>query len=148
MREGGCARRQQTLNSFQITFKLLFMSTKIKELEAIRKTVKKYEDGITSGDVELLRSAFHPQAMMYGCAGDNVTVVEIEGLYSYVASQQPPAVTGEQHRCFIAKIDVADFAATAEVVQEHCYGANYTNYFQLLKIDGDWKIMSKAYNAT
>jgi hypothetical protein len=124
------------------------MSTKIKELEAIRKTVTRYEDGITSGDVNLLRSAFHPQAMMYGCSGENVTIVGIDGLYDYVASQRPPVVTGESHRCFITKIDVADFAATAEVVQENCYGANYTNYFQLLKINGEWKIMSKAYNAT
>ena len=62
------------------------MSTSINEIEAIRKTVNKYGDGITNGDIELLRSAFHPKAMMYGCSGDDVSVIEIEGLYAYVAS--------------------------------------------------------------
>jgi len=124
------------------------MSTTINELEAIRKIVDKYGEGITTGNVELLRSAFHPKAMMYGCSGDNATIVEIQGLYDYVASQEAPATTGEQHRCLITKIDVAGNAANVEVIQENCYGVNYTNYFQLLKIEGQWLIMSKSYNAT
>lgn len=124
------------------------MTTSIAELEAIRKTVNKYGDGITKGDIELLRSAFHPKAMMYGCSGDSVTIVEIEGLYAYVASQEAPTTTGEQHRCFISKIDVSGNAATVEVAQENCYGVHYINYFQLLKIEGQWLIVSKAYDAT
>ena len=122
------------------------MNTPLSELEAICKTVNKYGDGITKGDIELLRSAFHPKAMMYGCSGDSVTIVEIEGLYAYVASQESPATTGEQHRCLVTKIDVAGNVASVEVVQENCYGVNYTNYFQLLKIEGQWLFVSKAYN--
>lgn len=122
------------------------MNTSISELEAIRQTVNKYGDGITTGDIELLRSAFHPKAMMYGCTGDSAMIVEIEGLFAYVAAQEAPVTTGEKHRCLITKIDVAGNAASVELVQEACYGVNYTNYFQLLKIDGRWLIVSKSYN--
>ncbi len=45
--------------------------------------------------------------MRYGSSGDNVTIVEIQGLYDYVASQEAPATTGVQHRCLISKIDAA-----------------------------------------
>jgi hypothetical protein len=123
------------------------MSTPIAELEAIRRTVNKYGDGITNGDIALLRSAFHPKAMMYGNSGDSTMIVEIEGLFAYVAAQEAPATTGEQHHCQISKIDVAGHVASVEVVQENCYGVNYINYFQLLKIEGQWLIVSKAYDA-
>lgn len=123
------------------------MNASIAEFEAIRRTVNKYGDGITNGDVALLRSAFHPQAMMYGASGDSATIMEIEGLFGYVASQEAPATTGEQHRCTISKIDVAGHAASVEVMQENCYGVNYVNYFQLLKMDGQWLIVSKVYDA-
>jgi hypothetical protein len=123
------------------------MHTKINELESIRKTVNKYGEGITNGDLALLRSAFHPKAMMYGINGNDLAAVEIEGLYAYVASQEAPAITGEQHRCVITNVDVDGLAASVEVLQENCYGVNYINYFQLLKIDGEWLIVSKAYDA-
>jgi hypothetical protein len=32
------------------------------------------------------------------------------------------------------------------MVEESAYGNNYTDYFQLLKIEGEWVIVSKAYN--
>ena len=118
----------------------------ISELESIRRTVSKYGEGITKGDLELLRSAFHPKAMMYGCSGDSVTVVEIEGLYAYVANQIAQGTPTDQHRCFIRSISVEGNVASAEVLQENCYGVNYINHFQLLKIDNQWLIVSKAYD--
>lgn len=124
------------------------MNTPIAEFEAVRKTVDKYGEGITRGDIALLRSAFHPKAMMYGCNGDSVMMVEIEGLFSYVASQESPESTGEKHRCHITKVDVQGQVANVEVVQENCYGVNYINYFQLLKVEGQWLIVSKAYDTT
>jgi len=123
------------------------MNTPITELEAIRITVNKYGESINTGNIDVLRSAFHPKAMMYGCSGDSIMMVEIEGLFAYVAAQEAPATTGEKHKCEITKVDVAGLAANVEVVQENCYGVNYTNYFQLLKIEGKWLIVSKAYNA-
>lgn len=120
----------------------------ISDFQSITETVSKYGDGITTGNIDLLRSAFHPRAMMYGCSGNDITIVEIEGLFDYVAAQTAPAISGEQHRCFIRSVDVADNCASVEVLQENCYGVNYTNYFQLLKIDGQWLIVSKAYDVT
>jgi hypothetical protein len=96
----------------------------------------------------MLRKAFHPKAMMYGTSPDNVTIVEIEGLYYFVASHKPLSETGEPHYCFISSIQYAGNAASVEMIGESAYGNDYTNYFQLLKIDGKWVIASKSYNAT
>jgi hypothetical protein len=135
------------VNPLTVLPKTKHMSTPISEFEAVRRTVDKYGEGTTKGDLSLLRSAFHPNAMMYGCSGASVTMVEIEGLFSYVAAQEAPAATGEQHRCSITKIDIAGKAASVEVAQENCYGVDYVNYFQLLKMEGQWLIVSKAHDA-
>ncbi len=91
---------------------------------------------------------FIPQAMMYGASAANVTILEIEGLYTYVAANDAPAKTGEPHQCFIKTISYAGNAACIEMVEDSSFGFNYTNYFQLLKIEGSWVIVSKAYDAT
>ena len=126
----------------------MIMNKRNVELEAICKTANLYVEGIHMGNIDMLRSAFHPKAMMYGCSGDNVVVTEIEGLYSFVSANESPSKTGEPHQCFISDVHYAGNAAFVEMVEESGYGNDYTNYFQLLKIEGHWVIVSKSYNAT
>lgn len=85
----------------------------------------------------MLKKAFHPKAMMYGANGSAVTFVEIDGLYRFVAANNPPSKTGEPHQCFITSVQYDGNAGSVEMIEESAYGNNYTNYFQLLKIDGN-----------
>ena len=124
------------------------MNERNAELQAITAAINLYVDGLHTGDIETLRKAFHPKAMMYGISSKAVTIVEIEGLYSFVSSNNPPAKTGEPHQCFITNIQHAGNAASVEMVEDAAYGSDYTNYFHLLKIDGKWQIVSKTYNTT
>jgi Putative lumazine-binding len=84
----------------------------------------------------MIKKAFHPKAMMYGTSPGNVTIIEIEGLYSYVDSKNPPSKTGEPHQSIITSIHFTGHAASVEMVETSAYGCDYTNYFQLLKIEG------------
>lgn len=124
------------------------MNEKNIELQAITATINLYIDGLHTGNIETLKKAFHPRAMMYGISTKAATIVEIEGLYGFVSANEPPSKTGEPHQCFITSIQHAGNAASVEMVEESAYGSDYTNYFQLLKIDGKWVIVSKAYNAS
>jgi len=117
------------------------------ELEAITNTIDLYIEGLHSGNTETLKKAFHPEAMMYGASPKSVTIVKIEGLYDFITANEPPSRTGEPHRCFVTAIRYDGFAATVEMIEESAYGSDYTNYFQLLKIDGQWLIVSKTFNA-
>lgn len=76
-----------------------------------------------------------------------ISIVEIEGLYQYVAANEAPSKRGEPHQCFITAIDHAGNAASVEVIEESSHGVDYTNFFHLLKIEGKWVIVSKTYNA-
>ncbi|MBA2499520.1 MAG: nuclear transport factor 2 family protein [Chitinophagaceae bacterium] len=124
------------------------MNERNAELQSIRDAVNLYVEGLHTGNIAMLRKAFHPKAMMYGASDGNITIVEIEGLYSFVASNKPLSETGEPHQCFISSIQYAGNAASVEMIEESAHGNDYTNYFQLLKIDGQWVIVSKSYNAS
>jgi Putative lumazine-binding len=123
------------------------MNTTTTDIQAIKDAVQLYIDGIHQGDTGLLKKAFHTQAMMYGTSGENVTVTPIEGLYSYVEANTPPARSGELHRCTIVSVRVSGNTASVEMSEDQTYGHNYVNYFHLLKIGGEWKIVSKSYSA-
>jgi hypothetical protein len=124
------------------------MNEQNAELGSIRDTVNLYIEGVHNGDIDMLKKAFHPSAMMYGASGNNITVTEIQGLYDYLAAHEPTNKTGEPHQCFISSIQYAGNAAMAVVAEESLFGHDYTNYLQLLKIEGKWVIMCKSYNAT
>ena len=124
------------------------MNPRNAELSAITHVINKYAEGCHTGDIALLREAFHPQAMMYGSSGDQTIVAPIEGLYAFVEANEPPAKSGEPHQCFISSIQYSGGAANVEMIQEAGYGHDYTNYFQLVKVEGQWLIVSKTYNAT
>lgn len=123
------------------------MHTTTQDTQSIEAVVQLYIDGIHNGDAALLRQAFHPQAMMYGTSGDKVTITPIEGLYSFVETCVPPARSGDLHQCSIVSIQVAGNTAAAEMTEDQTFGHNYVNYFHLLKIEGQWVIVSKSYHA-
>jgi hypothetical protein len=125
----------------------MVMNERNAELQSIRDVINLYIEEVRTGNTEILRKAFRPKAMMYGTSPKAVAIAEIEGLYGYVAANTPPSKTGEPHQCFITSIQHAGNAASVEMVEESAYGNDYTNYFQLLKIEGKWLIVSKTYDA-
>ena len=126
------------------------MSARCPELSSIRKVIDLYIDGIENGKVESLRQAFHPQSSMYGYKGDDLYITPIEGLYDYVANTTPPAKAGEAgegYECTITSISVAGNAASVDMAMDCYHYHEWMDYFQLLKVDGRWWIVSKVFYA-
>ena len=88
------------------------------ELQSIKATIDLHIEGLHTGNAEMLRAAFHPKAMMYGANAKAITAIEIEGLFGFVASNEPPSRTGEPHQCFITAINYAGNAASVEMAEE------------------------------
>jgi hypothetical protein len=124
------------------------MNTDFDELQSISKTIQLYIDGVHNGEVEMLKKAFHPKAMMYGANPGGNNIVDIDGLYGFVSSNEPVVKTSKNHRCIVTSIRYHGNAGVVEMEEVDAYGHDYVNYFQLLKIDGSWVIVSKSYNAT
>lgn len=114
------------------------------EKEAVRKTVELYFQGQATGNGDFFRKAFHPDAKIMGMR-EGKLVQRTSEEFAAGASGKPPADEAQRKRT-IESIDITGSAATVKVVLDYPT-VKFTDYFTLLKIDGEWKIMNKIYNA-
>lgn len=112
------------------------------EHDAIAKTVQHYIDGGRSGRGDDMKPAFHQDATIFGYIGADLFAGPIQGLYDW-NDQNGPA-TGLQAR--IASIDVIDTIATVRLELDDWTGHRFTDLFNMLKVDGEWKIMNKVFH--
>lgn len=117
--------------------------TKIEDYNAVLKVMNTYIDGCGKGDAGLLRQAFHEKAMMTGFLNGDLFMGSIEGFYS-IAAEYGPA--GEGYKAQADIIALEETVAVAHVAMEDWHGCNFSDYHQLLKENGQWKIISKEYH--
>lgn len=115
--------------------------TYVDEYNAIVEVLSKYLDGNATGSGAAMKPAFHEQATIFGLNGQDVFGPEIQKLYDLVDTlpESPNAQTA------IARIDIAGTAASARVDSDGVSGDRFTDFFNLLKIDEKWTIVSKIY---
>ncbi len=114
------------------------------EIEAVREVIERYIEG-SKGDVEILRSAFHPSATMTGYFGGNLMLGTPEPFFDVVKS----TVTSESatsYKAEIQSIEVVGRAATATLVESGFLGSDFTDFFQLIHDDEGWRIISKTFH--
>ena len=110
--------------------------------DSITKAVQHYIDGARSGKGDDMKPAFHKDATIFGYAGADLFGGPIQQLFDW-SDQNGPA-TELQAR--IASIDLAKTVATVRLELTNLNGARYTDMFTLLKVDDEWKIMSKVFH--
>ncbi len=118
------------------------MSTEVRQHDAIAKTLQHYIDGARSGKGDDMKPAFHKDATIYGYAGADLFGGPIEQLFDWSDESGPAA----ELQARIASIDLAETVATVRLELSNLNGARYTDMFTLLKVDGDWKIISKVFH--
>ena len=116
--------------------------TGLSEYDAIAKTVQIYIDGGKSGKGADMKAAFHPEATIFGYVGTELFAGPIQQLFDW-NDQNGPA-TELQGR--ITNIDLAGTVATVRLELDNWTGHRFTDFFTLLKVDGQWKIMNKVFH--
>jgi protease I len=115
-------------------------------LNSISKTVQSYFDGMHYGDTSRLRSAFHPDAFLFGYYHGAFSRISLEDWMSEVEGMDKPSETGEVFDMVIVSTDVT--GPTAQVKVSELYaGLRYTGYLSLMMVDEDWKIVNKLYHS-
>ena len=112
--------------------------------KAIRDVVGVYFRGHATANADTMRAAFLPTAHIEGLRNGTVTSWTVD---QYVAGFQGRPATDEASRTRV--IDVVDLKPTAAMVKATLkHGATtFTDYFVLLKVDGNWRIANKVYHA-
>lgn len=108
-----------------------------------RAPLELYLKGHATGDGDYFRRAFHPDAKIQGNREGKL----ISRTREEFAAGAPgkPAEDEALRKRRIVSIDVVDDAAFAKIELDYPK-IKFTDYFTLLKVDGEWKIMSKVYH--
>jgi hypothetical protein len=113
----------------------------VTEHDAIARAIQRYVDGGKSGRGEDMKPAFHADATIFGYVGPDLFAGPIQKLFDWNDQNGPAA--GLQAR--VASIDVMGTIASARVELDDWTGHRFTDMFTLLKVDGEWKIISKVF---
>ena len=114
----------------------------VGEQAAARKPLEAYIKGHATGDAAYMRQAFLPTAHIEGIRDGKFLSWTAE---EYIAGfkGKPPADEAQRKRSIDA-VDVSGNAAMARVTLDYPNGT-FTDYFVLLKLDGEWKIANKVW---
>ena len=119
------------------------MRDQIKEYEAVAKAAELFVRSVAEGNSEHARKLFTDDAVLFGILNGEMEHGSIQQFYTNVDT-----VGGDSN--FKARIDVLDVEETVAVVRvlEEGWGGSidFTDFLLLLKIDGEWKCVAKAYN--
>ena len=115
------------------------------ERDAITSVVEAYIDGARAGDADKLRRAFDERAWMFGSLGGQRVDIPITEMIEMVKAQP----MGESYEARITSVEQVGDAAQVTLEETGCWGSvSFTDFFGLSKIDGEWKIVGKAFAHT
>ena len=121
------------------------MSSRTQDQDAIEACIQKYIDGIAQHNSELVAEAFHPQGIMSSHRGSDFGIVPAaETIVNYMKTITPISESSPDFAGRIISVDQKETMATAIIAEDALEGLNFTTYFHLHKVDGEWLITSKA----
>lgn len=109
---------------------------------AVRETIGHYFEGHRTGNGEHFKQAFQAESKLFW-VHDGALQQRTSAEYIARASGSPPE-DEEQRTRRIESIDITGDAAVAKLVLAYP-SATITDYMTLLKIDGRWWIVNKAF---
>jgi hypothetical protein len=114
------------------------------EEAGVRAALNAYLDGHRTGQADAFRRAFHPDARMLYAKDGQLVKTEIA---DYIArAPGKPAEDEDKRRRSIDSIDIVGDAAIAKITLNYPE-VTFTDYMTLLKINNEWRIVSKVFSA-
>ena len=111
--------------------------------QGVRAAIQQYLKGHATGNAEEMRKAFLPTAHIEGNRNGAFSSWTVD---EYVAGFKGPAADESSRKRTIDAVSVSGTAAMAKATLMHG-NVTFTDYFVLLKVNGEWKIANKVYNA-
>ncbi|MBI4765479.1 MAG: nuclear transport factor 2 family protein [Deltaproteobacteria bacterium] len=121
------------------------MNDDMVDMQRIRQTVQLYFEGMYHSDVDKLRKAFHPGAVLMGYYSGNLAHIPLEKWLEMVAARPAPAKNGEEYNMRLVSLDLTENVAAVKV-RDLYLGLWFTDYLSLLKIEDEWVIVNKIFH--
>ena len=113
----------------------------VQDSNAIVEVVNKYIEGNSKASGATMKPAFHEKATVFGLNGTELFGPEIQELFD-VIDQFPPSPDAQAR---FTRVDVVGTAANVRLDSDGVAGFRFTDFFNLLKIGGQWTIVNKIY---
>ena len=118
----------------------------MSETDRVRAVVEKYIDGTYTGDAQKLRDCFHPDAVMNGYLEGKLFLGGPEPFFEDIAKNPSMASADAPYKTEITNIEVVGDVASATLKETGFAGKfAFTDFFHLVKQDGEWTITSKTF---
>lgn len=110
----------------------------------VRAVVERYFHGLRFNDVPSLQAAFWPEAKLFFLKRDGTIgqLTQAEWQKGFVAN----AGKEEEGTLTITSIDITDNAASVKVTETYPKSV-YVDYLNLLRVQGEWRIVNKIYTS-
>lgn len=119
------------------------MRATIEEYKAVEEAAMKFVRSVAEGNSKYARELFIDEAVLFGYLDGKLEHGSISQFYDNVDSVGAGAG-------FKARVDVVDIEETLAVVRvlEEKWGGriDFTDYLLMMKMDGQWRCVAKAYN--
>ena len=110
------------------------------DYQLVAQTVNYYLEGGTNNDYETLKKAFHETATMKYITKEGYKEVNALEFFSGMDASKPK----QDRKTRIADITISGHAANARLEIDYPT-FTFIDYMNLLKIDGEWKIVNKIF---
>lgn len=114
----------------------------VEEIDAIKAVVKHYIDGARTGSGDAMKPAFHDDANLFGYVGPDLVAGPIQALYDWNDSNGPAS----DIEIRFTSIDVVGTCASVRLDMDNWTGHRFTDFFNLVKFDGQWQVVSKVFH--
>ncbi len=114
-------------------------------LSTPQQVITEYVEACRNGDVEKLRSLFSPSALMSGFYEGEFYIGSPDLFFDEVRDNPSPASTGAEYIGEITSSEIIEDIASVTLIEKGYLGLNFSNLFQLARMDGSWVIVSKTY---
>ena len=119
------------------------MRDQIKEYEAVEAAAMKFVKSVAEGNSAYAKELFIDEAVLFGYLDGELEHGSIQQFYHNVDTVS----AGENFKARVDVVLVEESLAVVRVLEEG-WGSriDFTDVLLLLKMDGEWKCVAKAYN--
>lgn len=119
------------------------MRNEIKEYEAVARAAENFVKSVAEGDSSHAKKLFTDDAVLFGILDGVLEHGSIDQFYHNVDT----VGAGADFKARIDVLAVEETVAVVRVLEEKWGGRiDFTDYLLLLKLNGQWRCVAKAYN--
>ncbi len=119
------------------------MRDSVKEYQAVEEAAMKFVKSVAEGNSKYARELFTDEAVLFGYLDGKLEHGSIEQFYHNVDT----VAGGENFKARVDVLFVEETLAAVRVLEEGWGGRiDFTDLLLLLKMNGEWKCVAKAYN--